>query len=153
MVDSPAENDDDTYSLLERQRRAAGKPSSNFVVYVVFVFPALAGFLFGFDIGATSGAVESLLGALDGDLRHSSPLLVGTLIGSVVEHVIREHFTHRIQLSRRAYEDVYEDNGHDKDDADGGDGGDGDAYERRRALVRRSQDILARSFGRARHDD
>ena len=67
-------------------RAAAAKTSSaaasHFSVYVAFLFPALAGFLSGFDFGATSGAVESLLGALDGDLRHSSPLLVGTLTSS-----------------------------------------------------------------------
>ena len=78
-----ADEDNDTFSLLEQQRRkTSSAAASHFAVYVAFLFPALAGFLFGFDIGATSGAVESLLGALDGDLRHSSPLLVGTLTSS-----------------------------------------------------------------------
>ena len=77
------DEDNDTFSLLEQQRRkTSSAAASHFAVYVAFLFPALAGFLFGFDIGATSGAVESLLGALDGDLRHSSPLLVGTLTSS-----------------------------------------------------------------------
>ena len=68
-----ADEDNDTFSLLEQQRRkTSSAAASHFAVYVAFLFPALAGFLFGFDIGATSGAVESLLGALDGDLRHSS---------------------------------------------------------------------------------
>lgn len=30
------------------------------LVYIAFLFPALAGFLFGYDIGSTSGALEAL---------------------------------------------------------------------------------------------
>ena len=41
-------------SLMHRTRR------SNWFVYVAFLFPALAGFLFGYDIGGASGAVRSL---------------------------------------------------------------------------------------------
>ena len=52
-------------------------PSTPPLVLVAFIFPALAGFNFGFDIGSTSGAVQQLRG-VDSELN-ASPLLVGLL--------------------------------------------------------------------------
>ena len=58
------------------------------IVFLTFIFPALAGFNFGFDIGAASGAVRSLteltpLGTLGTSLLTSASLF-GALAGSIV---------------------------------------------------------------------
>lgn len=56
------------------------------LVYVAFLFPAFAGFLFGYDIGATSGAVGSLAASLpvDSDTLqfYTSLLTSASLIGA-----------------------------------------------------------------------
>ena len=62
------------------------KQSLSFV-YLAFSFPALAGLLFGFDIGATSGAVHSIgqVFTLSTSQRAllTSASLIGATIGSV----------------------------------------------------------------------
>jgi len=56
------------------------------LVYVAFLFPAFAGFLFGYDIGATSGAVSNLGSMLHGaagfDAGQQSLLTSSSLIGA-----------------------------------------------------------------------
>ena len=80
---------------------------SDLLVYVAFIFPALAGFLFGYDIGGTSGAVQSLdqlaktRGAPLGDLEnalYTSASLIGATVGSVLVFWIGEPLGRRREL-------------------------------------------------------
>ena len=62
-------------------------PSAPPLVLVAFLFPALAGFNFGFDIGSTSGAVTSLRAlspALDASPLLQGLMTSGSLFGSVI---------------------------------------------------------------------
>lgn len=68
---------EDTVSLLSAALLRRTPP----LVIVAFLFPALAGFLFGFDIGTTSGAVHDLSLSPGGE-GLSSPLLNGLLTSS-----------------------------------------------------------------------
>ena len=62
-------------------------PSAPPLVLVAFLFPAFAGFNFGFDIGSTSGAVTSLRAlspALDASPLLQGLMTSGSLFGSVI---------------------------------------------------------------------
>jgi len=89
-------------SLVHRTRR------SNWFVYVAFLFPALAGFLFGYDIGGASGAVRSLdvkSNATSGIPLHdienalyTSASLMGATLGSILVFWIGEPLGRRREL-------------------------------------------------------
>lgn len=49
------------------------------LILIVFLFPALAGFNFGFDIGSTGGAIQQLRAVPDAAALNTSPLLQGLL--------------------------------------------------------------------------
>lgn len=74
--------DDQTINTPPPSKKLTHQP----LVYVAFLFPALAGFAFGYDIGSTSGAVSNLTGGLGADigaLRLYKSLLTSTsLIGA-----------------------------------------------------------------------
>jgi hypothetical protein len=79
---------DPSFARLESADDASVPPRMPPLVLVAFVFPALAGLNFGFDIGSTGGAVQSLR-AVPATGLDDSPLLVGlltsgSLFGAVV---------------------------------------------------------------------
>ena len=76
--DAPAV--DPSFSRLEDQGVApAASLCSAPLVWVAFVFPALAGFNFGFDIGSTSGAIQQLRTVPSAEALNSSPVMQGLL--------------------------------------------------------------------------
>jgi len=62
--------------------------TSNTFVYIAFFFPACAGFLFGYDIGAASGAVESIKSLVSVSTVMNSLLTSSSLIGATVGSII-----------------------------------------------------------------
>ena len=95
----------DTAALLPTGSR--GKPRMPPLVQIAFFFPAFAGMLFGFDIGATSGAVHQLRQDCGGEgLRDSSTLtglvtsssLAGAFIGTAASYVFADIIGRRGEL-------------------------------------------------------
>jgi len=90
----------DDSALLERQH---GKASLAFV-YLAFLFPAMAGFLFGYDIGSTSGAVRSLRLLVGFEAKGmwtsatTSASLMGATLGSVLAFWVGEPLGRRREL-------------------------------------------------------
>jgi len=62
------------------------KPS-RMLVYIAFIFPALAGFLFGYDIGAASGAVDAISDYTEVTSLMKSLLTSSSLIGATIGSV------------------------------------------------------------------
>ena len=98
--DPPA---DPSFARLDGETHTHGCPApSPPLVLVAFVFPAFAGFNFGFDIGSTSGAIQQL-SIVDVSLA-ASPLLTGlltsgSLFGTVIGVLLS--FTAAAPLGRR----------------------------------------------------
>eukprot|EP00966_Prymnesium_polylepis_P076195 1766090-Prymnesium_polylepis.1 len=71
-------------------------------VYLAFIFPACAGFLFGYDIGGASGAVNSLKSFIDVDDVLSSTItsasLMGATLGSMLVFVVGEPLGRRREI-------------------------------------------------------
>ena len=94
--------------LLSPGKRLAVKRSSDVgrsYIYVTFLFPAFAGFLFGYDIGAASGAVGSIeklssIGALSSTQRSllTSASLIGATAGSILALFVGEVLGRRREL-------------------------------------------------------
>ena len=77
------------------------------LVLVAFLFPAFAGFNFGFDIGSTGGAVQQLQALPGASLLADSPLMVGlltsgslfgTVIGTALSFVLANPLGRRGEL-------------------------------------------------------
>ena len=77
-LESGSSSPDDTVCLISQTVRRRTPP----LVFVAFLFPALAGFLFGFDIGAMSGAVHHLSASPGAERLRNSPFFTGLLTSS-----------------------------------------------------------------------
>ena len=80
MLDSPFKARgpgpvDPSFTRLEEEDSRPSPP----LVLVAFLFPAFAGFNFGFDIGSTSGAIQRLRGVPDASVLDGSSFLQGLL--------------------------------------------------------------------------
>jgi len=78
------------------------KREKRWFVYLAFLFPAFAGFMFGYDIGAASSCINSLKSFMDVDDLLSSLLtsasLIGATVGSCVVYVVGEPLGRRREL-------------------------------------------------------
>ena len=80
----------------------AGQRERRWFVYVAFIFPACAGLLFGYDIGAASGAIGGLqkLANLSGVMNSvlTAASLMGATLGSVMVFYVGEPLGRRREL-------------------------------------------------------
>mmetsp|Transcript_34770 Transcript_34770/g.66780 ORF Transcript_34770/g.66780 Transcript_34770/m.66780 type:complete len:194 (-) Transcript_34770:154-735(-) len=95
LLDEP----DNSAMLLPPMGRAWAQ---RWFVYLAFFFPALAGFLFGYDIGAASGAVNSVnelvgLSSIMKSLLTSSSL-IGATVGSIAVFWLGEPLGRRREI-------------------------------------------------------
>jgi MFS family permease len=91
------EEESQTRLLEDEQHDSAAAHYSKKAVFLIFLFPAIASLLFGYDIGATSAVLTQLQSATSGvdwgsDIKNSSLLqglitstaIVGAIVGSIV---------------------------------------------------------------------
>ena len=103
----PPLKDDPSFMRMQRQATAVSAAAAPPLVLVAFIFPALAGFNFGFDIGSTSGAIQQLRAVPDAAQLDSSPLLqglltsgslFGTVVGTTLSFVVAAPLGRRREL-------------------------------------------------------